>query len=126
MIQEIDIATGLVLFEWHSYGNDLRRDESYVPVPSPSVPWDYAHTNAVEVGADGDLLISARNTWTVYKIDRATGMINWRLGGKRSDFKLGAGRALRVAARRPLRSRRHADAVRQLRVRRRFASTRVR
>ena len=35
--------------------------------------------------------MSARNTWTVYEIDRETGAINWRLGGKRSDFKLGAG-----------------------------------
>jgi hypothetical protein len=55
------------------------------------VPWDYAHTNAVEEGPDGDLLMSARNTWTVYEIDRETGAINWRLGGKRSDFKVGAG-----------------------------------
>jgi hypothetical protein len=91
VIQEVDIATGLVVFEWHSYGKISVRDSFSRPVPSPNVPWDYAHTNAVEEGPDGDLLMSARNTWAVYEIDRETGAINWRLGGKHSDFKLGAG-----------------------------------
>jgi hypothetical protein len=91
VIQEVDIATGLVVFEWHSYGKIPVRESFSRPVPSPNVPWDYAHTNAVEVGPTGDLLMSARNTWTVYEIDRETGVINWRLGGKRSSFKLGAG-----------------------------------
>ena len=70
MIQEIDIATGLVVFEWHSSARSPLRESFSRPVPSPNVPWDYAHTNAVEVGPNGDLLISARNTWTVYEIDR--------------------------------------------------------
>lgn len=35
------------------------------------------------------LLISARNTWAMYDIDRRTGLIRWRLGGKRSSFKMG-------------------------------------
>ena len=91
VIQEVDIATGLVVFEWHSYGKISVRESFSQPAPSPNVPWDYAHTNAVEEGPDGDLLMSARNTWTVYKIDRETGAISWRLGGKRSNFKLGPG-----------------------------------
>src|SRR4051794_34890002 len=91
VIQEVDIATGLVVFEWHSYGKLSVRESFSKPVPSADVPWDYAHTNAVEVGPNGDLLMSARNTWTVYELDRETGVIHWRLGGKRSSFKLGAG-----------------------------------
>jgi hypothetical protein len=91
VIQEVDLATGLVVFEWHSYGKISVRDSFTKPVPSPNVPWDYAHTNAVEEGPDGDLLMSARNTWTVYEIDRETGVVNWRLGGKKSDFKVGPG-----------------------------------
>jgi hypothetical protein len=91
VIQEVDIATGLVVFEWHSYGKISVRESFTRPVPSPNVPWDYAHTNAVEVGPNGDLVMSARNTWTVYEIDRETGAIHWRLGGKRSSFKLGPG-----------------------------------
>jgi hypothetical protein len=35
--------------------------------------------------------VSARHTHALYKIDRRTGRILWRLGGKRSDFALGPG-----------------------------------
>jgi len=54
-------------------------------------PYDYFHINAVNLDSDGNLLISGRHTWTVYKIDRATGAMLWRLGGKSSDFTLGPG-----------------------------------
>jgi hypothetical protein len=91
VIQEVDLATGLVVFEWHSYGKISVRESFSRPVKSPNVPWDYAHTNAVEEGPDGDILMSARNTWAVYKIDRETGVISWRLGGKKSDFRVGPG-----------------------------------
>ena len=91
IVQELDLQTGLVLFEWHSLG-PVGLDESYVPVPRDRrVPWDYIHVNSVDVEADGDLLVSARHTWTVYEIDRETGQVNRRLGGKRSDFEMGPG-----------------------------------
>ena len=54
----------------------------------PRAPFDYAHTNSVNLDTDGDFLMSARNTWTIYKIDRETGNIRWRLGGKNSTFRL--------------------------------------
>jgi hypothetical protein len=47
--------------------------------------------NSVSLAADGNLLISGRHTWTVYEVDRQTGRIIWRLGGKHSDFRLGTG-----------------------------------
>ena len=90
VIQEIDVATGRLLFEWHSVGNVGLR-ESYDRRPDDGTQFDYFHLNAVEVGPDGDLLISARNTCALYEIDRTTGAINWRLGGRRSDFRLGEG-----------------------------------
>ena len=93
VIQEIDIATGLVTFEWHSLGNIPLR-ESFSR-PRPGTPFDYAHTNSVNLDTDGDFLMSARNTWAGYKIDRETGRIRWRLGGKRSTFRLPARRASR-------------------------------
>ena len=40
---------------------------------------------------DDNLLISARKTSAVYKVDRNTGEVIWRLGGKRSDFEMGEG-----------------------------------
>jgi hypothetical protein len=87
-IQEIDLDTGLVEFEWHSLGKIGLRETHSKPIPSPRVPFDYAHANAVNLDSDGNFLLSARNTWTVYKINRDTGQIRWRLGGKRSSFKL--------------------------------------
>jgi hypothetical protein len=42
----------------------------------------------VDEDADGNVLISARNTWTVYYVKHRTGDIMWRLGGKRSSFRL--------------------------------------
>ena len=89
--QEIDIATGRVLFEWHSLDH-VGLDESESPVStSPTVAWDYFHANAISLDEDGNYLVGARNTWTVYRLDRHTGAVLWRLGGKKSDFALGPG-----------------------------------
>jgi len=88
-VQEIDIASGKVIFEWHSLDH-VALEESYEPLPTSSTkPWDYFHLNAVSIDDDGNLLLSARHTSAVYKIDRRTGTVIWRLGGKRSDFNLG-------------------------------------
>ncbi|MFC4001881.1 arylsulfotransferase family protein [Prauserella oleivorans] len=91
VVQEVDIATGRVLFEWNSLEH-VGIDESFVPVSQdPAVPWDYFHINSVAEDGDGSLLISARNTHAVYQLNRDTGAVNWRLGGKRSDFRMGPG-----------------------------------
>ena len=87
VIQEVDIATGLVTFEWHSLGKIPITDTFSKPM-SPRAPFDYAHANSVNLDTDGNLLLSARNTWTAYKIDHDTGRILWRLGGKHSTFKV--------------------------------------
>src|SRR4051795_4118991 len=84
MVQEIDLKTGAVLFEWHAFGN-VAPSESNVPPPSaPGFEWEYFHINSAEVLPDGNFLVSGRNTSTVYKINRETGKIMWRLGGKKS------------------------------------------
>ena len=88
VIQEIDVATGLVTFEWHSLGKIALRETFSKPMPR--APFDYVHANSVNLDTDGDFLMSARNTWAIYKIDRETGDIRWRLGGKESDFRLPA------------------------------------
>jgi hypothetical protein len=82
--QEIDIETGEVLFEWHSLDH-VGLEESFIK------PYDYFHINSIDVYDEDHLLISSRTTWTVYKVDRKTGEIVWRLGGKKSDFKMGEG-----------------------------------
>jgi hypothetical protein len=86
MFQEIDLASGRVLLEWHSLEH-IPLQESYAPV---TPDWDFFHINSVDLDGDGNLLVSGRSTHTVYKLDRS-GAIMWRLGGKHSDFAMGAG-----------------------------------
>jgi hypothetical protein len=92
VVQEIDIPSGRVLFEWSSI--------DHVPVTDTvvsftggtrKVPFDYFHINSISIAPDGALLVSARNTSTVYKIARPSGKVVWRLGGKRSSFRMGPG-----------------------------------
>ena len=87
IIQEIDVATGAVVFEWHSLDH-IPVTDSYAPMLDP---FDYFHINSVDIDLDGNLLVSARNTSAIYKLDRATGQVMWRLGGRSSDFELGPG-----------------------------------
>jgi hypothetical protein len=90
VVQEIDIKTGKVLFEWNSADHvPYSQSEQPLPVdsenkPSPNTPWDWFHINAVKLDTDGNLLIDARDTWTSYKVDRHSGKIIWQLGGKAS------------------------------------------
>ncbi len=89
VVQEIDIATGSVLFEWHSV-SAIDPAESFVPPPTgPTDLYDYVHANSAEVDTDGNLLVSARNTSAIYKINRLNGAVMWRLGGKKSNFTMG-------------------------------------
>jgi len=92
--QEIDVATGKVLFEWNTIDH-VPLTESQQPLQggTADTPYDYFHINSVALAPDGDLLISSRNTWTVYKVGRRSGAIRWRLGGKKSDFTAGPGAA---------------------------------
>jgi hypothetical protein len=90
VVQEIDIATGKVLFQWNS-ADHVPYSQSEQPLPaSASDPWDWFHINAVKLDSDGNLLIDARDTWTTYKVSLATGNIVWQLGGKDSSFTLQA------------------------------------
>jgi hypothetical protein len=89
--QEVDIETGEVLFEWHSL-DYVGLDESlYEPSPDLESAFDYFHINSIDPHPDGYLTISARRTSTVYKVNRETGEITWRLGGDQSDFDMGYG-----------------------------------
>jgi hypothetical protein len=90
VVQEVDLRTGLVVFEWRGLDH-VGLEESGRPVPKrPGEPYDYLHLNSVTDDTDGDLLLSARNTSAVYKVDRTSGSVLWRLGGRKSDFALDA------------------------------------
>jgi len=91
VVQEIDVKTGLLLFQWDSLDH-VPLSDSYEPaVTSAGSPYDYFHINSVQLQQDGNLLISARNTWAAYEVDRRAGTIAWSLGGKSSSYKLGSG-----------------------------------
>lgn len=87
IIQEVDIASGRLLFEW--------RGLQHIPVSATQEPhgepYDYLHINSIEPLPDGNLLVSGRHTWALYKLDRRTGEVIWTLGGKRSQFAMGPG-----------------------------------
>jgi hypothetical protein len=91
IVQELDIHTGEVLLEWHSIDH-VALEETYVTPEEDHYPGiDYFHINSIDVDHDNNLLLSARETSAVYKIDRKSGEIIWRLGGKKSDFQMGEG-----------------------------------
>lgn len=87
IFQEVDVRTGRLLLEWRGLDH-IAPEESYEPFGEP---WDYLHVNSINVTDDGNLLVSGRGTWSVYKLDRRTGAVIWRLGGKHSDFTMARG-----------------------------------
>jgi hypothetical protein len=93
VVQQIDIPTGLVMFEWHALAHVPLWDSHTSPPGSASEPWDYFHVNSISLDpwGDGNFIISSRNTWAGYEISRHTGAILWRLGGRRSSFSMGPG-----------------------------------
>jgi hypothetical protein len=95
VIQELDVASGRVLFEWKA-SDHIGVDESVMKAPraqegKKAPPFDYFHINSVAEDLDGNLLLSARHTSAVYKISKKDGRVLWRLGGKRSDYAMGSG-----------------------------------
>jgi hypothetical protein len=87
--QEIDVKTGLVLFQWDSLDH-VPLTYSYDGVPKVGGhPYDYFHINSVQQDTDGNLIISSRDTWAAYKVNHQTGATMWELNGKHSSFKMG-------------------------------------
>ncbi len=92
VLQEVDLATGLVRREWHSIDH-VAMDESVASAHSSSYEWpfDYFHINSIDQHADGSILISARNTSALYELSGSSGQITARIGGKHSSVKPGRG-----------------------------------
>jgi len=93
VVQEIDIKTGLVMWEWHALGH-IPLTDAYTQMPHTSHhPWDYVHINSIDPGSRGQLLLSSRSTSAVWDVSRATGLLIWELGGRHSSFTQGPGTA---------------------------------
>jgi hypothetical protein len=89
VLQELELSSGHLLHEWRSVQH-VEPDETAIRA-RPGLRFDYFHINSVDEDADGNLIVSARNTWAAYKLAWPSGRILWRLGGKRSSFALGPG-----------------------------------
>ncbi len=89
LVQVIDISTGRVLSQWDPLKHVPLTDSYVTPVKGQL--YDPYHVNSVALDGSGDLLVSLRHTWTLYKVDLKTGGIVWRMGGKRSQFTVGPG-----------------------------------
>jgi hypothetical protein len=89
IVQEVDVRTGLVVWEWHSYGHIPLKD-SYA-TPANSADYDAYHLNSLQLLGGNRLLVSARDTSALYLLDRSSGRILWKLGGKASSFRLRRG-----------------------------------
>lgn len=83
VIQELDAAKNVV-FEWRSWDHFLITDTQAIYLNTE--PVDYVHGNAIELDNDGNLLISSRHLNEITKINRQTGAVMWRMGGKRNQF----------------------------------------
>jgi hypothetical protein len=87
VIQELDVRTGHVLWEWHALGH-VALSASYWGTSDSSTPYDFFHLNSIQQLTNGNLLISARNTWAVYEVNKQSGAVIWTLGGKNSSFRV--------------------------------------
>lgn len=91
LFQEVDVATGEVLFEWDATQHVPFSDSYAEPPSSASELYDWFHINSVSLDTDGNYLISSRHLWSVFKIDRSSGDVIWKLNGKGSNFTMGPG-----------------------------------
>ncbi|OWP04242.1 hypothetical protein B2J93_9310 [Marssonina coronariae] len=92
-IQEIDIATGELRFEWHATDHIQMTDVFSAPSRkdghgrSKSDAFDFFHINSVDKMPSGDFLVSARYMHAVLCVSAATGAVRWQLGGKNNAFR---------------------------------------
>ncbi len=94
VVQEIDVRTGLVMFEWHALGHvplSASYTQARLAPDNRTQVWDWFHINSIDLEPDQNLLISSRNTWSVYQVGHTFGEVLWTLGGKSSTFSLGPG-----------------------------------
>jgi hypothetical protein len=90
VVQELDIETGDVKFEWRSLDHvplteSLQANREPAKNATEKRPLDYFHVNSITEAPGGNILISARNTSALYLLGR-DGHIIWRFGGTKSDF----------------------------------------
>lgn len=80
-IQELEPGGGLV-WEWSTQGHiGLDETDRWWPAVFEDGTGDAMHMNAVQPDGEDAFLVSLRHTDAVYKIDKASGEVLWKLGG---------------------------------------------
>lgn len=83
IVQEFDKDKNLI-FEWRGLDHYQLTDIQNESLSGQTV--DYCHMNAIEIDTDGNLLLSCRHMDEITKVNRQTGDIIWRWGGKNNQF----------------------------------------
>ncbi len=86
VIQELDKNKKLI-FQWNAKEHYKLEDADRFYLKDTAVI-DVTHFNSVDEDKEGNLLISARFYNEVLKVNKKTGKIIWRLGGKYNTLKL--------------------------------------
>jgi hypothetical protein len=85
VIQHLD-GTGALLFDWSAFDHFEITDLEPAGRLGSSVNW--THGNAIDIDADGNLVVSFRSLNEITKIDIAngSGAVLWRMGGLRNQY----------------------------------------
>ena len=92
-VQEYNLATGQLLYTWDALNPggtpNIPLSQSQQK-PFPGVPWDPYHINSIQLTGNETFLVSMRNTWTAYLVNRVTNAVEWTVSGnpKNSSFAL--------------------------------------
>jgi hypothetical protein len=96
VFQEIDLKTGLVRREWHALDHVPIAD-AYPKINAgdarTAFPFDFFHINSLDPLPSGTIMVSSRNTWTIYTLGEPSGEVLARFGGKQSTVTMGPGTA---------------------------------
>ena len=79
-------AAGELLFEWSPFDHLAIELGVLDPADRTGSVINWTHGNALDLDADGNVLVSYRNLSEVLKIDTRTGVVIWRMGGLHSDL----------------------------------------
>ncbi len=77
-------VTGQVEFLWNAWDHFVLAD--WIEPTGVNPPLDFDHPNSLDFDVDGSYVVSFRHMGEITKIDRRTGTIVWRLGGRNNQF----------------------------------------
>ena len=90
IVEEVN-PQGQLVWSWDT-GDHIGLGETgrWWPKLFTEVPRDIVHMNAIEPAGENAVLVSLRHTDAVYKVDKTTGEILWKLGGTWTPKSLNA------------------------------------